>query len=85
MHFDTTACGLYYAAELAEEYASTTKRVIGWTIAIVIGLHGALLLEHFPLALLAGGIACHAVYGSLLMDFPNVEIFSLKFGLSLCE
>lgn len=81
----TTACGLYYAAELAEEYASATKRVIAWAIGLVMALHLALVVEKFPLPLLAGGVGCHAVYACLLLDFPNVEVFSLKFGLSLCE
>lgn len=80
-----TACGLYYAAELAEEYASQTKRVIAWAVALVIALHCALVVEKFPLPLLAGGVGCHAVYACLLLDFPNVEVFSLKFGLSLCK
>lgn len=80
-----TACGLYYAAELAEEYASASKRVIAWSLAIVIGMHAALLVEKFPVPVLAGGIGCHLVYAWLLSDFPNVEVFSMKFGLSLCE
>ncbi len=80
-----TACGLYYAAELAEEYASATKKVIAWAVAIVMALHVALGFEKFPLPLLAGGLACHGMYALLLRDFPNVEIFSVKFGLSLCE
>ena len=80
-----TACGLYYAAELAEEYASATKKLIAWSIFTVIAMHFALIVEKFPLPLLAGGVACHAVYGCLLLDFPNVEVFSLKFGLSLCK
>lgn len=79
----TTACGLYYAAELAEEYASATKRIIAYSVLAVVALHGLLLVESFPVLVLAGGIACHAVYGWLLMDFPNVEVFSLKFLFAL--
>jgi hypothetical protein len=82
-HTHTPACGLYYAAELAEEYASATKRIIAYSVLAVVALHGLLLVESFPILVLAGGIACHAVYGWLLMDFPNVEVFSLKFLFAL--
>jgi len=74
---------LYYAAELAEEYASATKRIIAYSVLAVVTLHGLLLVESFPIFLLAGGIACHAVYGWLIIDFPNVEVFSLKFLFAL--
>ena len=74
---------MYYAAELAEEYASATKRIIAYSVLAVVALHGLLLVESFPILVLAGGIACHAVYGWLLMDFPNVEVFSLKFLFAL--
>ena len=78
-----TACGLYYAAELAEEYASATKRIIAYSLVAVVALHALLIVESFPLLVLAGGVACHVVYGWLLMDFPSVEVFSLKFLFSL--
>ncbi|EWM23359.1 Transmembrane adaptor Erv26 [Nannochloropsis gaditana] len=77
------ACGLYYAAELAEEYASATKRMIMWSISAVVGVHVLLYFESFPLLVLLGGIACHGAYAWLLMDFPKVEIFSYKFLLGL--
>ena len=38
------ATGLYYLAEIVEEYTRFTKRVLSWAIKITIVLHVALLV-----------------------------------------
>lgn len=77
------ACGLYYAAELAEEYPSVAKKVIAWATAGVILVHVALLVEGFPLVTIATGVACHLAYSLLLITFPFLEILSFKSLLAL--
>lgn len=64
------ACGLYYLAELCEEYVMTTKRLIGYTIQAELLLHLLLFADRLPPAALAVGIAAHLSYLRLLKPFP---------------
>merc|ERR1711865_589109 len=75
------ACGLYYMAELAEEYPTFTKSMIQWSIMIILLLHPFLwIFESFPVLPVAFGIATHAMYYRLLiMDFPFIELTSPNF------
>jgi len=75
------ACGLYYMAELAEEYPTFTKAIIKWSIVVITGLHPMLcILEPFPILPVAVGIATHCMYYRLLvMNFPFIELTSPNF------
>jgi len=75
------ACGLYYMAELAEEYPTLTKRIIKYCIWIIMALHPLLwVFESFPFLPVGFGIATHAMYYRLLvMDFPFIELTSANF------
>lgn len=79
------ACGLYYAAELAEEYSSIAKRIITWTTVGVIVIHFSLLLEGFPPIYICTGVACHLAYALLLTNFPFIEVVSVKSLIVLGE
>ena len=65
-----SACGLYYLAELCEEYVMTTKRLIGHTIRAELLLHLLLFADQLPPVALAAGIAAHLSYLRLLKPFP---------------
>ncbi|GAQ92289.1 hypothetical protein KFL_009680010 [Klebsormidium nitens] len=74
------ATGLYYIAELVEEYTRLTKRVIGTAIKVVIGIHVALLLwDRLPVLPIAVGIGSHVVYYRLLKTFPYISLTSPDF------
>lgn len=70
------ACGLYYLAELCEEYVITAKRVIGHTIKAELLLHLLLFWDRLPAACLGCGIAAHLSYLRLLKPFPYIQLSS---------
>jgi hypothetical protein len=81
----SVACGLYYAAELAEEYSRAARKIITVAIAAVVTIHVLLITEGVPYYLIATGIICHGVYYRLLAEFPTVSILSVKCLSAICE
>ncbi|XP_014665928.1 PREDICTED: protein TEX261-like [Priapulus caudatus] len=73
-----SAAGLYYLAELVEEYTTTTAKVIRYTIFCIIAIYvGLLVFEHeFPWMLLICGIAAQFCHLLLLQTFPYLELTS---------
>ncbi|KAG8459442.1 hypothetical protein KFE25_013078 [Diacronema lutheri] len=79
------ACGLYYLAELCEEYTSLTKRVVYWAILAIEAEHALLLaFERLPLQLVLFGMVAHGCYFQLLKSFPFLQLASPAFLLSCC-
>mmetsp|Transcript_21813 Transcript_21813/g.51929 ORF Transcript_21813/g.51929 Transcript_21813/m.51929 type:complete len:217 (-) Transcript_21813:33-683(-) len=80
------ACGLYYMAELAEEYTALTKKIIMWAIRVVWVLHFLLLvLDGFPFFYTVLSAASHGVYYQLLKTFPFITPTSPEFlGSCVC-
>eukprot|EP00276_Gloeochaete_wittrockiana_P008736 CAMPEP_0184650496 /NCGR_PEP_ID=MMETSP0308-20130426/8021_1 /TAXON_ID=38269 /ORGANISM="Gloeochaete witrockiana, Strain SAG 46.84" /LENGTH=210 /DNA_ID=CAMNT_0027084045 /DNA_START=54 /DNA_END=686 /DNA_ORIENTATION=- len=78
------ACGLYYLAELVEEFTTLTKKVIKGTIISVAVIHILLLLvDNLPLNATLVGLAAHAMYYQLLKSFPFISLKSPQFLGSL--
>lgn len=77
------SCGLYYAAELAEEYSVLTGRLLGYATRGVLVLHVLLWVDGFPLPRVAVGVGCHLCYAFLLSDYPRLELGSPAFVLSV--
>ncbi|CEP12590.1 hypothetical protein [Parasitella parasitica] len=78
------ACGLYYLAELVEEYSVYTKKVIKWMTACIISLHVLFwIFDGLPFFHLAFSIFCHCVYSLNLKNFPFISLSSIQF-LSSC-
>eukprot|EP00520_Triparma_pacifica_P013657 CAMPEP_0118656984 /NCGR_PEP_ID=MMETSP0785-20121206/13771_1 /TAXON_ID=91992 /ORGANISM="Bolidomonas pacifica, Strain CCMP 1866" /LENGTH=178 /DNA_ID=CAMNT_0006549861 /DNA_START=60 /DNA_END=593 /DNA_ORIENTATION=+ len=71
------ACGLYCAAELAEEYSSVARRVLNYSFAFVFLTHLLLLLSGLPFLPLFQSSLCNLVYLTLLPSYPYVEPLSL--------
>lgn len=72
----SVACGLYYLAELCEEYVITAKRLIGYTIKAELVLHALLLWDRLPAVCLACGAAAHVSYLRLLKPYPYIQLTS---------
>lgn len=72
----STACGLYYLAELIEEYIKTTKKVLTLSIQAELVLHLLLLIDRLPLHCLAIGMASHIAYSRLLKKYPYMSLAS---------
>ncbi|XP_045457009.1 protein TEX261 [Melitaea cinxia] len=74
------AAGLFYLAELVEEYTVMAKYVISWVVIATVVIHlGLILFEDIPLYLNAIGVIQQILYGFLLKDFPVVRVTSVAF------
>ncbi|XP_063631828.1 protein TEX261 isoform X2 [Cydia splendana] len=74
------AAGLYYLAELVEEYTVMAKYVISWTVAVITLIHiGLLIFEELPLHMDILGIIQQALHALLLREFPAVRVASAPF------
>ncbi|XP_024375091.1 uncharacterized protein [Physcomitrium patens] len=79
------ATGLYYLAELVEEYTRLTRKVISYVIKFVIALHVILLVvDRLPMISIGVGIASHVVYHRLLKTFPYISLTAPDFLGSIC-
>ncbi|KAI7847673.1 transmembrane adaptor Erv26 [Circinella umbellata] len=74
------ACGLYYLAELVEEYTVYTRKVIkGMTVTVIV-IHVLLwIVDRLPFLLLAFSILCHGIYTLNLKTFPFISLTSPPF------
>ncbi|KDR08618.1 protein TEX261 [Zootermopsis nevadensis] len=74
------AAGLYYLAELVEEYTVMTKRIIWWMTVITLSFYiGFLLFEDFPTSIIICGIISQVAHLFILKTFPFVVIASPAF------
>uniref|UniRef100_A0A8C5Q1G3 Protein TEX261 n=1 Tax=Leptobrachium leishanense TaxID=445787 RepID=A0A8C5Q1G3_9ANUR len=82
-HADERAAGLYYLAELIEEYTVVTSRIIKYMIWFSTGvLIGLYLFEKFPGVMIGVGLFTNVVYFGLLQTFPFILLTSPNFILS---
>jgi len=78
------AAGLYYLAELVEEYTVMTAKVIRWMIITVIATYiGLFMFENLPISLVLGGLLAQVGHLALLSSFPFFSISSPSFILSV--
>ncbi|XP_043920004.1 protein TEX261 [Protopterus annectens] len=77
------AAGLYYLAELIEEYTVLTSRIIKYMIWFSSGVLICLyFLENFPSVMIGVGLFTNLVYFGLLRTFPFIMLTSPNFILS---
>ncbi|XP_013420801.1 protein TEX261 [Lingula anatina] len=80
------AAGLYYLAELVEEYTTMTGKILKYLIVISTCVYvGLLLFEDLPFSLIALGLLSNGVYYLMLNTFPVIEFTSPTFlaGIAL--
>jgi hypothetical protein len=74
------AAGLYYLAELIEEYSVLAKKVIAFAVLCVVVMHvGLWLIDGLPVLLVLTAVLAHLCYGSLLSTFPLISLLSPGF------
>ncbi|XP_038070574.1 protein TEX261-like [Patiria miniata] len=74
------AAGLYYLAELVEEYTVITMKILRWVIIATAGIYvGLILFEDLPFRLTLTGLVSIGVYSLLLRTFPFIELTSPVF------
>ncbi|XP_072262795.1 protein TEX261 [Pyxicephalus adspersus] len=77
------AAGLYYVAELIEEYTVATSRIIKYMIWFSTGvLIGLYFFEKFPGIMIGVGLFTNVVYFGLLQTFPFIMLTSPNFIIS---
>ncbi|CAH1782979.1 unnamed protein product [Owenia fusiformis] len=71
----SVAAGLYYLAEVVEEFTTTTGKIIKYLIVgSTVVYVGFLLFEDLPLSLIVLGLITNGVYILVLKTFPYIEI-----------
>ncbi|EAA13015.1 AGAP011456-PA [Anopheles gambiae str. PEST] len=74
------AAGLYYLAELVEEYTVIAKKVISWMVGVTACLYVIFIFtEHFSWTMVLCGLGAQALHGLILTDFPYVRFLSPAF------
>lgn len=71
------ATGLYYLAELVEEYTKLAKRIITYSTQGILILHLlVLVVDRLPLKCVAAGVAAHLCYLGQLKRYPFMQLWS---------
>ncbi|PIK49477.1 hypothetical protein BSL78_13670 [Apostichopus japonicus] len=74
------AAGLYYLAELVEEYTVISGRIIKWLHLMVAVVYvGLIIFEDFYYSVTVLGLVSVGIYSLMLKDFPFIEISSPVF------
>ncbi|XP_056643439.1 protein TEX261 [Diorhabda carinulata] len=74
------AAGLYYLAELVEEYTSVAKKFIWWLNAFTFILYLSLwIFERFPTSMIVCGLLAQVTHFVILRNFPFVAFLSIEF------
>lgn len=74
------AAGLYYLAELVEEYTVLSKKIILWMTFWTLGCYICFLLfEDLPLRMVVCGIVSQVAHLYILQTFPFVAVLSPAF------
>eukprot|EP00029_Vermamoeba_vermiformis_P005377 TRINITY_DN1852_c0_g1_i1.p1 TRINITY_DN1852_c0_g1~~TRINITY_DN1852_c0_g1_i1.p1 ORF type:complete len:209 (-),score=44.82 TRINITY_DN1852_c0_g1_i1:131-757(-) len=77
------ASGLYYLAELVEEYERLTKKIIRYSVyAVMVILVLMWLFESYPFFYILVALASHFLYFQLLRRFPHIELTNMLFIIS---
>jgi len=81
----SVAAGMYYVAELIEEYTSVAKRIIRLILISVTTLNILLILfeTQFTWTLCAIGLISNIIYFFILADFPVIGFLSPTFIFSM--
>merc|ERR1711944_4286 len=78
------AAGLYYLAELVEEYTVYTAKVIKMLTVITLGIYICLFLfEELTTSMILMGISAQVTHLMLLQNFPFFNLTSPSFLLSI--
>lgn len=75
-----TAAGLYYIAELVEEYTVIAKKAITIIVLFVTTLYLLFMfLDNLPWSMVICGLVSQVLHAIILTDFPYVKLMSIQF------
>lgn len=74
------AAGLYYVAELVEEYTVTAKKVITVIVLFVSTIYLLFMfIDNLPWSMVICGLLSQVLHAIILTDFPYVKLCSVQF------
>lgn len=74
------AAGLYYLAELVEEYTVFAKRVITWLVIITSIIYILFIFcDRLPWSMIFCGLLAQGMHGLIMSNFPYVKFMSVPF------
>ncbi|XP_055620352.1 protein TEX261 isoform X1 [Toxorhynchites rutilus septentrionalis] len=74
------AAGLYYLAELVEEYTVIAKKIISWMVVVSVLLYVVFIFtERFSWTMLVCGLGAQVLHAVILKNFPFVKFLSPSF------
>lgn len=75
-----SAAGLYYVAELVEEYTVTAKKVITILVLFVTTVDLLFIfVDNLPWSMVICGLLSQTLHAIILTDFPYVKLASVQF------
>jgi hypothetical protein len=78
------AAGLYYLAELVEEYTVAAKKVISWMVFFTTTIYVAFIfVDNLSWAMVMFGLASQGIHIVILNNFPYVRFISPSFLVAL--
>lgn len=78
--FLSIAAGLYYVAELVEEYTVAAKKVISVIVLFVTTVYMLFIFfDNLPWSIIICGLAAQALHALILTEFPYVKLMSVQF------
>lgn len=78
--FFPPAAGLYYVAELVEEYTVIAKKVITILVLFVTTVFFLFMfVDNLPWSMIIGGLVSQVLHAIILTDFPYVKLLSVQF------
>lgn len=76
----STAAGLYYLAELVEEYTVIAKKAITILVLFVSTVYLMFIfMDNLPWSMVTCGIISQILHAVILSDFPYVKLMSFQF------
>lgn len=81
-----SATGLYYLAELVEEYTVIAKKIITWMVISTISMYIVFIFtDDFPWHIIVCGLGAQGLHFIILKNFPYVKFMSVPFiGAVIC-
>ncbi|XP_065354084.1 protein TEX261 [Cloeon dipterum] len=80
----SVAAGLYYLAELVEEYTSFTRKVIWWMTMVVLGINVVFFLfEELPKSMVICNLITQVAHLCIIQTFPFFDVLSPSFITSV--
>lgn len=75
-----TAAGLYYLAELVEEYTVIAKKIISYLVLTTTLIYVLFLfMDRLPWSMVLCGLIAQAMHGLIMANFPYVQFLSVPF------